>query len=190
MKKIIFKSLVVAIVASVILLGCSNYNSTSNNTKMKMKMSFGTQSDVEYAKYLWQKLEKSTLNSTPATLYVGGPPHGKVREVLEGTIDGKKVIVKRNYGGKGVSIQNVKNDREKYLKAITVMIKKDGYDPKNKDWFWAKYKMNGSLHMDPSKTHYIAGKVGSCISCHASASGNDYVFTHNKAANANITIVN
>lgn len=186
MKKRILKSLIVAGTASLFLLGCNSYN--SDTAKMK-KMSFGTQSDVKYAKHLWQKLETATLNKVSATLYVGGPPHGKVREVLEGFIDGKRVIVKRNYGGKDVSIKNVSNNRAKYLKAITVMIKKDGYDPKNKNWFWAKYKPNGLLHMDPSKTNYAAGKVGSCISCHASASGGDYVFVHNKVANAEMTIV-
>ncbi len=151
------------------------------------EMPFGGKIDVAYAKYLWENLEANKLNSADATLYVGGPPHGKVREVLESTIDGKRVIVKRNYGGKGVSIKNVANDRKKYLKAVTVMIKKDGYDPKNNNWYWVKYKADGSLFSKGNKQ--IAGKFPGCISCHASASGNDLVFAHNKEANAPITLV-
>lgn len=152
------------------------------------KMSFGNKKDISYSKYLWNELEKTKLNTVPATLYVGGPPHGPVREVLEGKIDGQRVIVKRNYGGKGVSIDAVSNNRDKFLKAITVMIKKDGYDPKNNNWFWVKYKKDGSLHQTPSGIK-LTGKVPGCIGCHQSASGNDLVFAHNKEANADITIV-
>ena len=149
---------------------------------------FGSEDDLVFAKELWQKLEAKGLNSTHSNLYLGGPPHGKVREVLEGEIDGKRVIVKRNYGGKGVSMEAVETDRAKFLKAITVMMKKDaGYDSANADWFWVKYKANGSLHKKGPKG--LAGKVKGCISCHQSASGNDLVFIHNKEANADVVHV-
>ena len=155
---------------------------------------FGNADDIAYAKDLWKKMEAKGLNSTPANLYVGGPPHGKVREVIEGTIDGKRVIVKRNYGGKGVSLASVMKNRGMYLKAITVMAKREkGYDSDNADWFWVKYKPNGEIMMNPKKMA-LAGKVakgtpGGCIACHASASGNDLVFAHNKEANAEIVYV-
>lgn len=154
----------------------------------KMEPAFGGDKDVVYSQKLWKQLKATKLNSTPATLYVGGPPHGAVREVLEGKIDGQRVIVKRNYGGKDVSIETVKKDRSKFLKAVTVMIKKEGYDPKNNDWFWAKYKADGTLHKTP-KGDKIAGKFTGCIGCHQSASGGDLVFAHNKEANADITLV-
>ncbi len=153
------------------------------------KLPFGSSLDVAYSKRLWEKLESTGLNSTPSNLYVGGPPHGPVREVLEGTIDGKRVIVKRNYGGKGVSIDSVSKDRAKFLKAVTVMIKLDkGYDTKNNDWFWIKYKADGSLHKTPAGDK-IAGKFPGCIACHTSASGSDLVFKHNKEANADVVYV-
>jgi len=162
--------------------------------KSMMKAPFGNPDDVAYAKVLWNEMNKSGLNKMPATLYVGGPPHGKVREVLEGKINGKRVIVKRNYGGEGVSVKTVTGNRSKYLKAITVMAKREaGYDSDNKDWFWAKYKPNGELHTNP-KGMLLAGRVAKgmkagCIACHKSASGNDLVFIHNKEANAEVTIV-
>jgi len=160
----------------------------------KMAAPFGGADDIAYAKDLWKKMEAKGLNSAPANLYVGGPPHGKVREVIEGTIDGKRVIVKRNYGGKGVSLASVMKNRGMYLKAITVMAKRDkGYDSDNADWFWVKYKPNGEIMMNPKKMA-LAGRVakgtpGGCIACHASASGNDLVFAHNKDANAEIVYV-
>lgn len=178
MKKLLLGIVGMAFVASSIAVA----------SDMNKEPAFGGKKDVAYSKVLWQQLEANNLNDTPATLYIGGPPHGKVREVVESTIDGKRVIVKRNYAGEGVSLKSVSKDRAKYLKAVTVMIKKDGYDPKNNDWFWVKYKADGSLHMAPNKMK-IAGKGAGCIACHASASGNDMVFVHNKEANADVTLV-
>lgn len=180
----------------IIISGCStNHNSMKDSNKMK-KAPFGNAEDISYAKTLWHKMNKHDLNDTPATLYVGGPPHGKVREVLEGRIDGKRIIVKRNYGGEGVSVKAVKANRSSgHLKSITVMAKREaGYDPDNNDWFWAKYKADGQLHNNP-KGMLLAGRIAKgmdkgCIACHTSASGNDMVFIHNKDANAEITIVN
>ena len=182
--------------SALVFVGCANSMEKSNamdsSEKMEkstmMEPAFGGEKAVAFSKDLWGKLETGKLNSTPATLYVGGPPHGAVREVVEGKIDGKRVIVKRNYGGKGVSIDSVEKDRAKYLKAVTVMIKKDGYDPANNDWFWVKYKADGSLDKTP-KGDKLAGKVPGCIGCHQSASGGDLVFIHNKEANADITLV-
>jgi len=175
---------------TVLLMSLSGYAAD----KSMMKAPFGNPDDVTYANALWNEMNKSGLNKMPATLYVGGPPHGKVREVLEGKINGKRVIVKRNYGGEGVSVKSVTGNRSKYLKAITVMAKREaGYDSDNNDWFWAKYKPDGKLHTNP-KGMLLAGRVAKgmkvgCIACHKSASGNDLVFIHNKEANAEVTIV-
>ena len=53
------------------------------------------------------------------------------------------------------------------LTGLTVMQKRDGYDPDNGDWFWAQY--------DPDGTVGSAGMVGMCSGCH-SASSTDYLF--------------
>ena len=158
-----------------------------------MMAPFGSKNDVSYAKNLWQKLEAKGLNSTPANLYVGGPPHGKVREVLEGKIDGKRVIVKRNYRGKNITVKKVAANRVKYLKSVTVMQKRKDYDPADADWFWVKYAPDGTI-MKNKKQMSLAGKVAKgkpigCIACHAAAPGGSFVFKHNKSANAAIMFV-
>ena len=182
---------VVVFVASCTTTGNKKTDEQQMTSDKTMRPPFGNAEDIDYAKQLWLKMEARGLNSTPANLYVGGPPHGPVREVLEAIIDGKRVIVKRNFGGEGISVKSVSQNRAAFLKAITVMAKReDGYDPENGDWFWVKYKPDGSLHTN-AKGMKLAGKVAKgtdkgCIFCHQSASGNDLVFIHNKEANAEV----
>jgi hypothetical protein len=53
----------------------------------------------------------------------------------------------------------VANHPNQYLGAITVMYqRKEGYDPENNNWFWAKYKPDGSLDKNP-KGMALAGRV-------------------------------
>ena len=81
-------------------------NTTTYEEKSMGKMQFGNQEDIMYAKHLWANMQKAKLNSKPANLYLGDGPHGKVREVVEGKINGKRIIVKRNYGGDGATIKS------------------------------------------------------------------------------------
>ncbi len=68
----------------------------------------------------------------PQNLYIGSPPHGAIRAVVEGEIDGNNTIVKFNYGGPDISAKEVVKDPDKWLKAITVMKRIPGYNPKIK----------------------------------------------------------
>ena len=190
------KLLKVAVVA-VLALGLSSSLVAENmkkdavmHSKKMMQAPFGTKADVGFANDMWKKISKAGFLGVHGNLYVGGPPHGKVREVVEGVIDNKLVIVKSNYGGKGVSIESVKKEPQKYLKAVTIMVKKKGYDPADKDWFWVKYAPDGTV-LKNKKGMKLAGRVAKgkpvgCISCHQSASGADFVFSHNKTVNASV----
>ncbi len=144
--------------------------------------------NIKYSQDLWSVLAKAKLVGTGAkadTPYKGQAPHGAVLETIhsEATVGGHKgmVVVKRNYGGEGVSIDAVKKDAAKYLKAVTVMFKrKAGYDPDNANWFWAKYNADGSLAKNP-KGMQLAGRVmkgadKGCIACHSAVKDKDYLF--------------
>lgn len=174
--------MIITLASSTLLLAsCSTMRSTDS-------MPFSGANSVDYSQNLWSSLKSEKLvgaNSMADSPYKGTHPHGAVLETITGTsnVNGHtgQVVVKRNYGGEGVSIANVSANRAKYLKAVTVMFKREkGYDSDNQDWFWAKYKPDGSLHTNP-KGMKLAGRVAKgkpagCISCHKAAPGGDYLF--------------
>lgn len=101
-------------------------------------------------------------------MYKGQPPHGAflttyINKEVKSAIDAGKVT------GPGAIIVKENYSPEKQLAAVTVMYKVAGYDPEANDWFWAKYKADGTVEKE--------GKVAGCINCHAAKKANDYVFT-------------
>ncbi len=152
---------------------------------------FGGTEDITYSQNLWSAMVNAGYvgpNSIMSQPYTGTPPHGKILDTFDGTVTVNgttgAVIVKRNYGGPDVSIENVANEPAKYLKAITVMFKRRGFDPEDKDWFWVKYKPDGSLH-ENEKGMKLAGKIAKgmpkgCIACHKAAPGGDFMFNYDR----------
>ena len=152
---------------------------------------FGGAGDLSYAGRLWSALKADGLVGKGAIMsapYTGVHPHGAILDTIDAraTVEGRTnvVIIKRNYGGKGVSKQAVANDPDKWLKAVTVMYKRAGYDPEDRDWFWVKYAPDGSVMKNP-KGMSLAGKVAKgapkgCISCHKAAPGGDFVYNHDR----------
>lgn len=63
--------------------------------------------------------------------------------------------------------ENYNDDKELFL--ITVMYKREGFNPAGHDWYWVKYKPDGEARLE--------GKVEACINCHVGVANNDYVFT-------------
>lgn len=152
---------------------------------------FGGSEDVAYAGKLWDSMLDAGLigeNRVMSTPYTGQHPHGAILDTIETelAVDGRSgtLIIKRNYGGEGVSKQKVANDPDAYLGAITVMYRRTGYDPDNANWYWAKYLPDGSLDTNP-KGMKLAGRVAKgadkgCIACHVRAPGGDYVYNHDR----------
>jgi len=156
---------------------------------------FGNPADVEDGNHLWTHMAKARLvgkNSLHAMPYETPPPHGSFVESLDGmlTVNGHTgvVIVKKNFGKRGETTkQQVADHPDKYMTSVTVMFKREkGYDPENKDWFWAKYGADGKLLKNP-KGMALAGRVAKgaekgCIACHAGAPGGDMVYIHDRYA--------
>ena len=145
---------------------------------------FGTADDREFGTRLWQALEQqelvgeSAISSKP---YPGTDPHGSILITLEGDVevDGEQgsVIIKRNYGGNGVTEDSVADAPQENLMATTVMFKRADFDSEG-NWFWAKYLPDGSY--DQAEGKAMVGNVGMCASCHQDADGGDMVFLNNR----------
>lgn len=153
---------------------------------------FGNETDIMDADKVWKaSLEVGFVgkNAIVTRPYTGAPPHGMILELMEKkvTIDGVTgaLVVKKNYGGNGLTVNDVINDPKKYLKAVTIQFKReDGYDKENKNWFYGKYSPDGSLQKNP-KGMKLAGRVAKgaptgCIACHKGAPGGDYIFNHDR----------
>ena len=152
---------------------------------------FGGADDTAYADKLWQAMTDNKLVGEEATLstpYTGTHPHGAILDTIDSkiTVGSNEgiVIIKRNYGGEDVSKMTVANDPDKYLKAVTVMYKRTGYEPAHKDWFWVKYAPDGKILNNPKGTP-LAGRIGKdanagCIACHKAAPGDDLVYNNDR----------
>lgn len=145
---------------------------------------FGGQEDQDYAGQLWQNMEDRNLagdGAVQAFPYPGTDPHGMMLETFytDATIDDHTgtLVIKRNYGPEGVTVDQVLGSPGDHLAAVTIMFRRaDDYASESGNWFWAKYLPDGSLDETPEGTP-IAGMAQGCIACHASAGGDDYLFT-------------
>lgn len=151
---------------------------------------FGGQEDQDYAGQLWQTMQDRNLagdDAVQAFPYPGTDPHGMMLETFytDATVDGHTgtLVIKRNYGPEGVTVDQVLGSPGDHLAAVTIMFRRaEGYAPDAGNWFWAKYLPDGTLDQTPDGTP-IAGMAQGCISCHASAEGGDYLFTTNAGLN-------
>ncbi len=145
--------------------------------------------DAGFAANLWQSLTAARLAGPEAIRskpYLGQSPHGVVLEWLDArlTVEDQTgpVLVKRNYAGTEISIDQVARDPARYLQAVTVMYRRPGYDPANNDWFWVRYQPSGELAVAEGG-QLLAGRLNrDCIVCHTVAPGGDLVFTHDRYA--------
>lgn len=134
---------------------------------------FGTDEHRQYGDRLWDRLAQTGLVGDGAMMsmpYEGSSPHGEVLVTLEHELElGDEtgaLLVKRNYMGNGATIESVGNNPEDYLDSITVMFQRDGYDPENNDWFWAKYRPDGSYDTAPNGAALVGSPTG-CVTCHS-----------------------
>lgn len=152
---------------------------------------FGGDADRAYAATLYDAIEDLRLageNAIDAVPYPGSDPHGAMLETFHTVLDlgghTGHLSVKRNYAP--ASLEAVQGAREEHLASVTVMYRREaGYDPDNRDWFWAKYLPDGALDRNEAGAA-LAGRVAKgadqgCIACHAAAPGGDYLYTTDNA---------
>ncbi len=150
-------------------------------------MAFGGGTDVAFAGKVWRAMDGYTDWKLSTEIYKGGSPHGKYVQLFSTwvTVDGRAypIIIKDNYGGRGVTPDRAREDRSAWLKAVTIMLQREeGYDADNDNWFWVKYKPDGSIDKNEMGMK-LAGRIAKgmpkgCISCHLQAGGGDYLFSN------------
>ena len=184
MKKLLPLGMVLAVSSILSLMTVAHVSAQS----AKKEGSAKKEKEQSFAQEFWKWLDKveykESFSPWPGMkdeFLPGKSPHGaflKVyvnRPVVQNPDDPphKSVIVKENY------IED-EQTKEKKLVAITPMYRvKKGYDPENNDWYWVKYLPDGKVAKTDDGMP-IAGKVKSCIECHASAAGDDYIFTNDE----------
>jgi hypothetical protein len=123
---------------------------------------------------VWAHLRDDSYRNWPlwpgtTERYPGSEPHGMqlttyvndvalqaLRQRIVPLPDGS-IIVKENYMPDGS------------YDAATVMYKRQGFNPGQGDWFWAKYDEQGVAE--------VAGRVEMCQGCHAAQQQQDYLMT-------------
>ena len=150
---------------------------------------FGDLDSVAYAERLWETLsERNLVGEDPVRSFPPYPsqePHGLVLEQVEGilTLGGREgvFIVKTNFMAEDITVEQVQEaEHGTYLDSWTVMFRREaGYAPDSGDWFWAKWKADGTFDTTPDGVP-LAGRVQGCIDCHADAPGDDFVFSHDR----------
>ncbi len=67
------------------------------------------------------------------------------------------------------------------------MYQRKGFDPEIQDWFWAVFRPDGNVVVNPKGMNMAGRIVGgrampqapfNCIACHSAAPGDDMVFLH------------
>lgn len=159
------------------------------NSSGKEHMPFGGEDDVEFANMVWKAMKGYENWPMKSGFYPGKSPHGKFLRLYYNivNVDDKPyhVIIKDNFGGEDATMEKVSDSPEEYLAAVTIMVQREkGYDQDNNNWFWVKYKADGSIDKN-EKGMALAGKVAKgmdtgCIACHANAEDGDYVFTNDE----------
>ncbi|NIP29588.1 MAG: hypothetical protein GTO02_04490 [Candidatus Dadabacteria bacterium] len=175
MKKLLFSAFLI-LVLSATIISCNDKDYTKDKAGEETK-------SMDPAADLWSRISGyQNWSHWPGKqpFYKGTEPHGfllstYLNEPAYKALTGGSaelpygsIVIKENY------------KPDKTLAAVTVMERIKGYNPDAGDWYWAKYKADGSLHTKEvdGKAMKLAGKVGGCIGCHtASTSGVKYIMT-------------
>lgn len=166
---VIFGSLAVIVLVALTLMSLPRFVAGAE------EMAFGGKADVEFANKMWKGMKDYQKWVMQSDMLPGKTPHGAFIRYYYNIVNVDRkpyhVVAKDNF------MPN------KQLAAVTVMVQREaGYDPDNNDWFWVKYKVDGTVGKNP-KGMSLAGRVAKgmdagCIACHKTAKDNDYIFVN------------
>jgi len=185
-------------ITTLLLAGALALASATSASAQSDPPPFGGPDDVAFANQLWAAMTEARLvgpNALKTTTYEGGTGlHATTLTLLQGMVsvgdNNGLAIVKNNFRGaedKDVTDADIIGSPQNFGGPATVMYQRKGYDPDNQDWFWAVFKPNGEVVVNP-KGMTMAGRIVggnampdapfNCVACHKGAPGNDMVFVH------------
>ena len=68
-------------------------------------------------------------------------------------------------------------DDKRKRQSVSVLYRVKDYDKEHGNWYYLRFTETGAV-MKGQDTKPLAGKVASCIACHAKAGGKDFVFSN------------
>ena len=100
-------------------------------------------------------------------------PHGSVSRTYANEVAAKdpenlpfgSILVREDY------------DDKRKRQSISVLYRVKDYDKEHGNWYYLRFTETGTM-MKGQDTKPLAGKVASCIACHAKAGGKDFVFAN------------
>lgn len=181
----------IVLLAALLLLSGTNLSTSSPET-----IPFGSKEDVAFANDVWRAMVADHLvgdgTEISEPFFGGAKPHGEYLEIASRQITVGDhigdIVIKKNYDGTDITAEAVSANRKKFLASINVMFRREaGYDEDNQNWFWVKYRPDGTLFSTNINGQEIdqAGRISKgkspgenrgCLFCHRSAGGGDYIF--------------
>jgi hypothetical protein len=160
----------------------------SGSSRIEPQSTAKAKTPDEFYRSFWQYLGRkdSPYTKWPMLpgkegLQQGEAPHGKFVKAYVNKLvaDSPKALPQ----GAILVAENYAED-QMTLQSIMVMYRVKGADPEHFDWYWLAYQPDGSVaRTSPQQGNKaIAGKMASCIECHAKAKGADFVFSNDESA--------
>jgi Cytochrome P460 len=188
MRSTLLTAICLVIVISVLALHPATGQQGSGSSRIEPQGTAKAKTPEEFYQSFWTYLSRKDAPYTKWPVLPGKEgvregegPHGKFVKTYVNKLvaDSPKalplggILIAENYGEDQVALKNV-----------MVMYRVKGADPQHFDWYWLAYQPDGTIARSSAQegNKPIAGKVASCIECHAKAKGADFVFSNDEAA--------
>ena len=100
-------------------------------------------------------------------------PHGSVSRTYANEVAAKDP---ENLPAGSILVREDYDDKRK-RQSISVLYRVKDYDKEHANWYYLRFTETGAV-MKGQDIKPLAGKVASCIACHAKADGKDYAFSN------------